>query len=61
MRLRPPTGAGWSGFTIVPSGAPTGTVLSYFDAALGRPPSEFQGSYVWSGVQQLLASGHASG
>jgi hypothetical protein len=47
--------------TIVPSGAPTGTVLSYFDAALGRPPSEFQGSYVWSGVQQLLASGHASG
>jgi hypothetical protein len=41
--------------TIVPSGAPTSTVVSYFTAALGRPPAGFQGTFVWSGVQQLLA------
>jgi len=42
--------------TVVPSGAPTGTVTSYFTAALGRPPADFQGTYVWSGVQQMLAA-----
>lgn len=42
--------------TIVPSGAPTSPVISYFTAALGRPPSDFQGTYVWSGVPQLLAA-----
>jgi hypothetical protein len=43
--------------TIVPSGVPTQTVISYFAAALGRPPSDFEGTYVWSGVQQLLGAG----
>jgi hypothetical protein len=41
--------------TVVPSGVPTATLISYFTAALGRPPSDFQGTYVWSGVPQLLA------
>ncbi len=47
--------------TVVPSGVPTGPVISYFTAALGRPPSDFQGTYVWSGVPQLLAAGRAAG
>jgi len=41
--------------TIVPSGVPTDQVVSYFTAALDRPPADFQGTYVWSGVQQMLA------
>ncbi len=41
--------------TIAPSGAPTATVISYFTAALGRSPADFQGTDVWSGVQQMLA------
>jgi hypothetical protein len=41
--------------TVVPSGVPTAPVISYFTAALGHPPADFQGTYVWSGVQQLLA------
>jgi hypothetical protein len=41
--------------TIVPSGVPTTTLVSYFTAALSRPPADFQGTYVWSGVPQLLA------
>ena len=42
--------------TIVPSGVPTDQVISYFTAALGRPPADFQGTYVWSDVPQVLAS-----
>jgi hypothetical protein len=41
--------------TVVPSGAPTATLMSYFTAALGVLPNNFEGTYVWSGVQQLLA------
>ena len=41
--------------TVVPSGVPTATLISYFTAALGRPPSDFQGTYVWSDIPQLLA------
>jgi hypothetical protein len=41
--------------TVVPSGVPTETVISYFTAALGVPPNDFGGAYFWSGVQQLVA------
>jgi hypothetical protein len=41
--------------TIVPSGVDTTPVVSYFQHALGQPPVNFQGSYVWSGIQQILS------
>jgi len=41
--------------TIVPSGPRTTAVMAYFQAALGVPPVEFAGSFVWPGVQDELA------
>jgi hypothetical protein len=40
--------------TVVPWGGPPTGVLAYFTAALGLPPDNFQGTYVWSHVQKLL-------
>jgi hypothetical protein len=39
---------------IVPWGSTPKGVLAYFTAAFGLPPDNFQGTYVWSHVQQLL-------
>jgi hypothetical protein len=39
---------------VVPWGGPPTAVLAYFTSALGLPPVDFQGDYVWSRVQQLL-------
>jgi hypothetical protein len=39
---------------VVPWGDPPEAVLAYFTAALGLPPDDFHGAYVWSRVQELL-------
>jgi hypothetical protein len=39
---------------IIPWGSTPKGVLAYFTAALGLPPQDFQGDYVWSRVQELL-------
>jgi hypothetical protein len=41
--------------TIVPSGPRTSAVMAYFRAALGGPPIEFDGSFVWPDVATELA------
>jgi hypothetical protein len=46
--------------TIVPSSARTAAVMAYFRAALGVPPVNFEGSYVWPDAQQDLAYVEAS-
>jgi hypothetical protein len=41
--------------TVVPSSSRTAAVLAYFRAALGTPPTEFEGTYLWANVQEDLA------
>jgi hypothetical protein len=40
--------------TVVPSGVPAQPIIDYFTAALQQSPSDFQGTYVWSHIPQLL-------
>ena len=40
--------------TVVPWGGSPAPMLAYFTAALGQPPEDFQGAYVWSRIPQLL-------
>jgi hypothetical protein len=39
---------------VVPWGRPPTQVMAYFTAALGVPPEDFKGTYIWPRVQQLL-------